>query len=87
MLSDAKSHHVGLASLLTYALYKWPRHVQKHSVDDVDPHRARLLMAFLGLMDAGSSAFQQWFTRYGAKQGSHYCGYGQREMLELIAED
>jgi ankyrin repeat protein len=87
MPSDAKAHNAGLASLLTYALYKWPRHVQKHGEDDVDPNLARLLKAFLGSMDAGSGAFQHWFTLYREEQGSHYGGYGQRERLELLAED
>jgi hypothetical protein len=57
ILPNAKAHHASFASLLSYALYKWPWHVHKHGDDNTVPRLARLLMAFLGSTDVGSDAF------------------------------
>jgi hypothetical protein len=52
------SSDVSVIHLHHYAVICWPKHVEFHDRDRVDPHVVKLLKRFLGSMDDSSQAYQ-----------------------------
>ena len=72
-----------IGTLIRYAQFSWPIHVQRHGQEKVDSMLTLLLKSFLGSMNESSLAYRTWHSFVDSTQTD----YHDYRLLPMMARD